>query len=259
MLDFVFYKTIDTEIDALGKVYKDNEHLKKQNDTGKKSFLFLFWFLKRYLPNHDPLTLDSYVTEGNDDSSCDLIFDNKDQLGNSVFYVVQAKWFAENNIGKYKGGETDIKSCITDFRTILDGTKKSTNEKFNSQYQRLIEHKKKNGKIKFIFLMLVNKDVDVQEYIKDFKPPLLTFEIYNLFKLKQEYVDLEYKGVKTHNPLDTPYEPKAEITINFEENKVIKVDSPFLSYIFLIKPKQVYELFNKYGQALFYKNIRNPL
>ncbi|MDA8963515.1 AIPR family protein [bacterium] len=260
MKNEIFYDIIDEKIDELSSIFKDNEHLKKQDVNGKKSFSFLLWFLNRYLPNHDLSEFEDLITEGNDDSSCDLIFTNKDQLGNEIYYVVQAKWFAKSNINKAKEITKEIKACLSDFRLIMSGKKESEhNEKFNSQYKKFISHKRNNGKVKFVFLALCNGEIDINEHIADFKSPLVSFELIDFFKLKQQFVEIEYKGIKTHNPIETPYIPKSEFDLEFEKEQVITNDKPHPSHIFLVKPREIYTLFEKYGHSLFYKNIRNPL
>ncbi|ARV15369.1 AIPR family protein [Polaribacter sp. SA4-12] len=260
MKNEIFYDIIDQGIDELSDTFKKNEHLKKQDKNGKKSFSFLLWFLNRYLPNNDLSDFENLITEGNDDSSCDLIFTNKDQLGKEIYYVVQAKWFAKSNINKAKEITKEVKACLSDFRLILSGKKESEhNENFNVQYRKFIDHKKNNGKVKFVFLALCNGDIDINEHINDFKSPLVSFEFIDFFKLKQQFVEIEYKGVKTHNPIETPYIPKSEFNLEFEKEQVISIEKPHPSNIFLVKPKEIYNLFDKYGQSLFYKNIRNPL
>jgi len=255
-----FYDIIDERIDELSVIFKENKHLKKQDSNGKKSFSFLLWFLNRYLPGNDLSEFEDLITEGNDDSSCDLIFKNKDQNGNEIYYVVQAKWFAKSNINKAKEITKEIKACLSDFRLVMSGKKESEyNKNFNAQYQKFLKHKKSNGKIKFVFLALCNGEINVREHIEGFISPLVSFELIDFFKLKQQYIEIEYKGVKTHNPIETPYIPKSEFDLKFEKNQVIYIDRPFKSNIFLVKPKEIYSLFEKYGHSLFYKNIRNPL
>jgi hypothetical protein len=43
------------------------------------------------------------------------------------------------------------------------------------------------------------------------------------------------------------------------EKNFLRIDAPFNSYTFLIRPKTIYDLFEKYGFKLFFSNIRNPL
>lgn len=260
MKNDIFYDIIDKRIDELSNIFKNNLHLKKQDSNGKKSFSFLLWFLERYLPNNELTEFENLITEGNDDSSCDLIFKNKDQLGKEIYYVVQAKWFSKSNINKAKEINKEVKACLSDFRIILQGKKESDhNENFNLQYSKFIEHKRNNGKVKFVFLALCNGEINIDEHISDFKSPLVSFEFIDFFKLKQQFVEIEYKGVKTHNPIETPYIPKSEFILEFEKEQVISVETPYPSFIFLVRPKEIYNLFEKYGQSLFYKNIRNPL
>ena len=260
MKNEIFYDIIDERIDELSTIFKDNEHLKKQDVNGKKSFSFLLWFLNRYLPKNDLSEFENLITEGNDDSSCDLIFTNMDQFGNEIFYVVQAKWFSKSNINKAKEITKEIKACLSDFRLIMSGKKESEyNENFNLQYEKFLKHKRNNGKVKFVFLALCNGEVDIDEHLTDFKSPLVSFEFIDFFKLKQQFIEIEYKGVRTHNPIETPYIPKTEFNLEFEKEQVISINKPHPSYIFLVKPKEIYNLFEKYGQSLFYKNIRNPL
>lgn len=260
MKNETFYDIIDKRIDVISEIFHDNEYLKKQNESGKKSFSFLFWFLERYLPNKDLQSFESFITEGNDDSSCDIIFNNIDQSDNEIYYVVQAKWFNKNNIKKSNEITKEIKACLTDFNLILSGKKTSKhNVNFNLQYEKFIEHKRKNKKIKFIFLALCNGDININEHIDNFINNLVSFELIDFLKLKTQYIEIEYKGIKTHNPIETPYIPKSEFNLEFEKEKVINIDKPFQSNIFIVKPKQIYLLFEKYGHSLFYKNIRNPL
>ena len=76
MKNEAFYDLIDNRINQITDIFKENVHLKKQNENGRKSFSFLFWFLERYLPNKELSEFENYITEGNDDSSCDIIFNN---------------------------------------------------------------------------------------------------------------------------------------------------------------------------------------
>ena len=262
MDDKSFYDVLDEEIDAAANTFKDNEFLKKVKDNvnATKSFSFLYWFLERYLPNKDFVDFENYITEGEDDSSCDLIFSNENHDGKEVFYVVQAKWFEKGNISKSKGLTKEIKACLSDFNLIKSGKKSSTlNDKFNIQYQKLIDHKNKNGKIKFIFLALCNGDINIRDYVDDFISNMVSFELMDFQKIKEQYVELKYKGVRTHNPLEKPYYPISELNLKIEKDQIIKINNPYESYILIIKPKEIYILFEKYGNSLFAKNIRNPL
>ncbi|MEQ9278696.1 MAG: AIPR family protein [Balneola sp.] len=263
MKDIDFYNIIDNEIDHIIKEYKSSSILAKKDISGKKSFCFLIWFLRKYIPSQDVIDLDQYIVDGHDDSSCDLIFYNFDSYGNKVFYVVQAKWFDRSNISKTNKMSKDLKACLTDFRVIRNGSKEPSivNKKFNLMYEEFLKHKKDNGKIKFIFLHLCQKIEGVKEQIDDFTTKLVSFQTLDIFELKKHYVEFNYKGIKTHNPLETPYEPKTEIELKVIKNSNIEIPkpAPFESYIVLLRPSQIFDLFDKYGLSIFYKNIRNPL
>lgn len=256
-----FYDIIDKEIEDLIEVFKNNDHLKKQDENGKKSFAFLLWFLKEYLPNCQLENIENYITEGNDDSSCDLIFNNTDQSGSEIYYVVQAKWFSKNNINNSKGISKEVKACLSDFKLILSGKKEPSevNPNFNIQYENFLNHKKNNGKVKFIFLALCRGDINIEKHIEDFVNMLVAFDLIDFSKLKKQYIEIKYKGIITHNPIEEPYIPKAKFNLSFKKEQFIHIGAPYESYIFLVEPKEIYNLFEKYGNSLFYKNIRNPL
>lgn len=255
-----FYDIVKTEIDAILLDFKDNSNLKKfKTNEGKQSFGFLLWFLKRYYPLGQ--NYEQYITEGDDDNSCDIIFDNIDNYGKNIYYVVQAKWFSIKNISTTNGMSKEVKACISDFETILSGRKtpSKVNLNFNEKYEELLKHKKGNGQIKFVFVALCIASEKANDNIDNFISDLVGFEIMDIFRLKRDYIELEFKGAKTHNPLETPYEPKGEILLDVVEKNFICIKTPYPAYIFLVRPKLIYELFEKYGYALFYKNIRNPL
>ena len=210
MRNETFYDTVDYQIENLNKIFKDNEFLKKQDQTGKKSFGLLLWFLNNYLPEKELAEYEDLITEGDDDSSCDIIFQNSDQEGEEVYYVIQAKWFKLGNINKTNKIGKEIKACLSDFRLILSGKKtpSHTNEKFNTQYKKFITHKKNNCKIKFVFVTLCQSDENINEHISSFVSELVSFELLDLNILKQNFIEIHYKEIKTHNPLETPYLPK---------------------------------------------------
>lgn len=255
-----FYTIVENEIKKILVEYQDDEHLKKiKTNEGKLSFGFLIWFLSRYYPKGNDYI--QYITEGDDDNSCDIIFNNNDNTGKNIFYVVQAKWFNIKKISSTNEMSKEIKACLSDFTTILKGKKKPTklNTNFNEKYLKLLEHKRNNGEIKFVFVALCKSSERANDNIDDFITKLVKFEILDINRLKRDFIELEYKGAKTHNPLETPYEPKSEILLRIIEKNSIKIDSPYPAFIFLVRPKLIYELFETYGYSLFYKNIRNPL
>ena len=50
-----------------------------------------------------------------------------------------------------------------------------------------------------------NGEINIKEHIDDFISNLVTFELIDFYKLKEQYIEIEFKGVKTHNPIETPY------------------------------------------------------
>lgn len=258
-----FYDIVDQEIIDLNKAFKNNVFLSGlKTEDGKKSFGFLLWFLKNYLPNTELTDYENLITEGEGDNSCDLIFSNIDNEGKEVYYVVQAKWFQKSNINKTNEISKEVRACLSDFRLILSGRKSDNNNiKFAQQYVKFINHKRNNGKVKFLFVCLCQGVENVNEHIADFVSELIFFELLDLNKLKHNYIEIEFKEIRTHNPIETPYVPKTEFDLNFEEKKCIKIPNnlPHEAHLFLIKPIEIYRLFSNYGFSLFYKNIRNPL
>ena len=90
--------------------------------------------------------VETYITDGTDDSSCDIIYDNIDSSGRNVFYVIQAKWCTKSNIGS-EGLGKEIKACLSDFTLILEGKKSKSkiNEKFNNKYENHCNTKKQTN------------------------------------------------------------------------------------------------------------------
>lgn len=263
MLTSTFRLLLENEIGQIvPEIEKQNPEIKAEDQ--KKSFAFLHWFLINYYPEKRDKDFKSKITEGNDDGSCDIIFTNKNRSGEKVFYVIQAKWFNIKNASKTnKTGEL-VKSCISDFELIITGKAplSKTNQKFNEQYKKLKKHIKRNGKVKFIFLPLCERTKSADNNINKFNDdnqPLISLELYDINKLKLDYIELKFKEVKTHNPLETPYEPIDKIKLAVDIENRISIKEPDESYIFLVKPKLIHELFAKYQFSLFYRNIRNPL
>ena len=92
-----FYDIVDSEIDAIIDKYSDEEVLKNMKETNsKKSYGFLLWFLENNLKNEIAQIekWKTYIVDGDDDNSCDLIFSNKEK-DEEVFYIVhrtRAEW-----------------------------------------------------------------------------------------------------------------------------------------------------------------------
>ncbi len=268
MLTEKFYDILDSEIDAIIDRYKDQPAIARHKDKNqKKSYAFLVWFLEFY----GRLSLfKEYITNGTEDASCDIIFDKTDSLGNTAFYVVQAKWFNRKNaLGKI--GAKDVKYSLNDFETIIRGDiQKTRNEEFNKKYRALLEHLNKNGKVKFIFLALARGSDEYKENVESFNKknePNSTIEIIDIERIKRDYIDLKYKGIKKETPLDMHVAPEySKISLKIERSAdvsgkgdIIKKSGSYRAYVVMVKPRVIHELFDVYGFSLFYKNVRNPL
>ena len=125
-----FYDTLDVEFQ---KVIDDNPHDQRlQKDKQNiKSYAFMIWFMRFY----GRRTIhNQYITDGDDDTSCDIIFSNLDAFGKTVFYVVQAKWNNRKNATSKFSGET-FRATLADFELVLTGQKQvSRNENFARKY-----------------------------------------------------------------------------------------------------------------------------
>ena len=259
-----FYKIIDGEIIELLEKYKNDAYLVKHKQmNNRKSFGFLIWFLETYsgLANYA-----DFITDGDNDASCDIVFDKTDNQSKKVFYIVQSKWNQEKNIEKDKS-RGEITKALNDFETILRGDKKDVNDRLKDKLIELDAHLKANGEVKFIFLSLAQYQGGSDENIESFKKQddKIDFEIIDIERIKHDYIERNYKKIKPLNPLQTYYDPKeSPVTLEVERlesnnENFIKVERPFEAYVFLLRPKMIFDLFEKYGFALFYKNVRNPL
>ena len=267
-----FCQVLDQELDDLLEEFQEDEVLRMlKSPEQKKSYAFLIWFLRFY--GSTQILFREAITEGNDDSSCDIILVKPNLDNRDCFYIVQSKW--RKNPRKSEGIADDIKKALSDFDTILQGSRKpGKNAKFNEQYAKLKDHLARNGEVKFVFLMLAPYQANIRKNIEDnirsFKnnhPTVRDVEIIDLERLKYDFIDKRYKRIQPDNPLDDPHNPEnAEIILDIErisneteQGDYIRVSKPFESYMFFIRPKIVFELFDKYGFHLFAQNIRNPL
>ncbi len=265
MLTEDFYKIIDTELtEILGK-YKDDEYIKKNKSAinNQKAYALLIWFLEFYGKKTD---YTSHITDGEEDSSCDIVFDHLDNQRQRVFYIVQSKWNIETNCNK-EVEKKDILQALNDFDTILRGKKEKVSAKLKSKIDELQEHQKANGDVKFIYLTLCNGNPKADDNIKSFieNHKRTKFDFYDINRIKVDYIERKFKKIDPINPLENYYNPE-ESKINIEVQRInpasgnyIRVEKPFEAYVFLIKPKTIFELFEKYGFSLFFRNVRNPL
>ncbi|WP_375560374.1 AIPR family protein [Bernardetia sp. OM2101] len=288
MLTNNFYKLLNKELVQILDNNKEDEELHKhKKDEQNKGYAFLIWFLNFY---GQKTLYKQYITDGKDDSSCDIIFENTDSQGQRIFYVVQSKWInitinEEGNLVKKgspiqefpKIGKEEFNAVIKEFDTVLDGSKKEgKNEKFNEKYRKLIEHLEANGKAKFIFFTAADTNPEIEDTIKSFEKqhaPNVTFQLIDINRIKQDYIEFKYKEIVANNPLEYNYDPEdEEIILEVErfnsgehvsqessKRDMLQFEGRMQAYIFLLKPKTVHALFQKFKFSLFFKNIRNPL
>jgi hypothetical protein len=147
-----FYNIIDSELNDLLEKYKDDKFIQKHRNAinNQKSYALLIWFLEFY---GKISSYTSFITDGDNDSSCDIVFDKINNYGDKVFYVVQSKWNNAGNSEK-ESDKDEILKALSDFTTILRGEKEDFNDKLKLKLEELDKHLKENGEVKFIFLAL---------------------------------------------------------------------------------------------------------
>jgi hypothetical protein len=255
-----FYSVINSELNSLVEKYEEDELLKKYKAPAQKSsYALLIWFLEFYGKRAN---YKDYITDGDNDSSCDIVFDNVNNQGEKVFYIVQSKW---NNVANSEK-ETDrdeILKALNEFETLLRGEKRYVNEKLQAKLDELDKHRKNNGEVKFIFLSLShykgNADDNIRGFVK--QDDKIQCEVVDIDRIKSDYIDRTYKGIEPVNPLEFYQNPEeSPITLEIiQTHGKIKIEKPFEAYLFLLRPKTIYNLFDKYKFSLFFKNVRNPL
>jgi AIPR protein len=257
-----FYDILDNEFEELIKENPHDDRLHKGDDSTRKSFAFLIWFLKFY--GKRPI-YNLNITEGDDDTSCDIIFSTIDTVGKKIFYVVQAKWKNKKNVNE-KLDSTAFRATLDDFKLVYLGEKKfsSKNNNFNRQYEELKQHLAENQYVKFVYVTLTQTNPSVIENVEAFRKQCADFEIIDIERLRRDFIEVRYKQIEPTNPLEYDYNPDYDaITLPIEqldvEKNYLRIDAPYKAYTFLIRPKTVFDLFNQYGFKLFFENIRNPL
>ncbi len=272
MISEQFYDVLDKELEII--IQNNLSFFKKFKQINQqKSNALLIWFLQMYAPK--TLLYQNVITDGKDDNSCDIIFSSKEDE-EEVFYVVQSKWNVKPNYQEDRQSPKmnidEVKKAIIDFESIFRTDKpKGKNELFNQKLTEIYQHRVKNGgSIKFIFLSLMPYHEELNEYIRNFEqnysPSKL--EILDIERLKRDYIEFKFKQIQVENPLHykllNPINDKVTLPIERIENAMgkgdhIKIEKPYESYVFLLKPKTIFELFEKYNFALFFSNVRNPL
>jgi hypothetical protein len=283
-----FYKILNEELlQIIDKNPTDIELNKHKNIEQNKGYAFLIWFLDFYGQNK---LYKNYITEGKDDSSCDIIFSNKDFEDNDIYYVVQSKWIncKINEDGQLLRKNKPIKeypildkeefnAVLTEFTAVANGSRQEgKNEKFNQKYQDLITHLEKNGKAKFIFFTAAEYSNEVNDTVKSFNrehAPNIELMTIDIEKIKRDYIEFRFKEIITNNPLEYNYHAEDEnIEIEIERYKngssgkeyvayrdILQFEGRMQAYIFSLRPKTIHQLFKKYKFNLFFKNVRNPL
>jgi len=261
MLTKNFYNLIDGELNALLEKYQEDEFIKKHRSArnNQKSYALLIWFLAFYGRKSN---YENFITDGSSDSSCDIVFDNISSHGDRIFYVVQSKWNNADNSEK-ETNKDEILKALNDFETILRGKKQNINEKLKTKLEELYSHLENNGEVKFVFLTLSQYRGGADENISAFttSDEKIRFEVIDINRIKIDYIDRQYKQTEPLNPLERYQNPEeSPVTLEIvQKNGTVKIEKPFEAHMLLVRPKSIYDLFEKYGFALFCKNVRNPL
>ena len=266
-----FYPIIDAELKEILEKNPSLKKHKKEKEYLNKGPAFLVWFLRFYGQTNSEY--EKYITDGNDDYSCDIIFSNENSEGKTFFYVVQSKWINWKSPSKYpKIGEKEFATATSDFGTILGGEAESKNEAFNRKYVELKRHLEANGEAKFIFFTMA-QDNDSKRIFStkeafernNAHAPNVSLEIISVERIRRDFIDQRIKKIRSSNPLEHSHDANAEgakITLEIERYKkpdFIEYQGREKASIFLLKPKTIHELFEKYQLGLFFSNIRNPI
>ncbi|RPF16840.1 AIPR family protein [Vibrio crassostreae] len=262
-----FYKVLDEELTLISNEFTGDLARQLKEDHQKKSYAFMIWFLNFY-SNIELNEISEFITDGNGDNSCDIILDKVNSQGDKIFYLVQSKWNQKNKCNGHFESEV-LKSFLSDAQSIIRGDKeKTTNEKFNQRYEKLLEHVKQNGEVKVVYLSLKNNCKSSDSNILSFESAMganVKVDSFDINRLKLDYIDRNFKKNSPPNPLEKIYSPEYEkikldiIQLNSNNSHKIQVDTPFPSLVFNISPKTIFNLVDRYGVSLFNKNVRNPL
>ena len=258
-----FYDILDKELEAVIADNPRDEKLHKGGIEQRKARAFLIWFMQFYGKKS---IYNTYITDGTDDTSCDIIFPTHDNVGKKIMYVVQSKWCARKNCSDETKAK-EFKATLDDFKLIYSSQKEVTsitNKTFNEQYQAIKQHLADNNSVKFIYLTLNRNNPIISENLDLFRKQVSDIEVIDIERLKRDFIEVKYKGIQPENPLEYNYEAESDTIIlpieqlDIEKN-YLTVKGAHNSYTFLVRPKAIYDLFEKYGFKLFFNNIRNPL
>ena len=262
MLNTEFYDILDAELTQLVEDNGFRPALKHKTVEQNKPYVFLIWFLRIYGQTYRHLP---YITDGKGDSSCDIILDIEDVVHGKMYYVAQSKWNNKRNCIK-KIDSQEFKATLDNFQLVFEGEKGETgNERFNEKYKELQQHVSQNGLVRFVYLALCESNPEIADNIAAFEKNHSTkIKILDINRLKLDYIDRHYKQIAPDSPLEIKHSPiKKKMQLPIEQLNIkqnfLRVERPFLMYVLLLRPKTIFDLFNKYKFRLFFKNVRNPL
>jgi hypothetical protein len=266
-----FYQLITSELtNFLQENAGDVKTQTHKNQDFNKGYALLIWFLRFY--GQKDLYM-SYITDGTDDNSCDIIFSNKNADDEDIFYIVQSKninFDLKKGIKQYPLiDKTEFGHALNDFRVVLNGRRVlGKNQQFNRKYEELRKHLENNGKAKFIFFTLAKFNAEVSEAVETFNKeyaPNVSLEVIDIERIRQDYIEIKYKEVMSLNPLEYIHDAEhSAITLPIERLKntkrdIFEFEGRAQSYLILLKPKTIHELFKRFKFSLFFKNVRNPI
>ncbi|MGB1204650.1 MAG: AIPR family protein [Chitinophagales bacterium] len=277
-----FYDLISEELLAILKKNPSDKKLHQHKSIDQnKGYALLVWFLKFY---GQQSIYKTFITEGDNDNSCDIIFSNKSTKDENIFYVVQSKHInlAKNKDNQYlkKGklvteknfpqiNKQEFGYALNDFNIILNSEKEGgKNKNFDKQYAKLKEHLSNNGKVKFIFFTLAQTNEEINDAVENFNTtyaPNVSLEIIDIKRIRKDYIEFQFKEVTTSNPLEYAYNSEdSTIELPIERLKntkrdIFEFEGRTEAFTFLLKPKTIHALFKQYRFSLFFKNVRNPL
>ncbi len=267
-----FYELLQAEIDAILAATENandarlHQHKDPKNNRG---YALLVWFLAFY---EQTAAYRTYITEGSDDYSCDIIFHKTDARGKTVYYVVQSKNIHPQNPEKNYPAidKEELNAAVAEFRQLLDGLPLlSKNERFSEKYKELLQHLKNNGEAKFIFFSPAkpNRDIDTAQIVQNFEQAYrgVRLEIIDGERLREAYIERRYKGILSNSPLLQNDDAQSSVIVLPIERRaaaqrdVLEFEGRAKAVIVLLRPKTLYDLFSVYAFSLFRSNVRNPL
>ncbi len=242
--------------------------LKKIN-AAEPSNSFMLWFLKFYLSELQAANFEDVISDKPHDMSCDLVF-SRNYAGKTTFYVVQSKYREVKNVDD-KLPAKELKSALADFIGLLKNEEpRSNNTIFLQKSKELKEQLRNNGEVKFIYLCLCKKNTDVEatnaiNAFEKLDKSKIRFEWFDIDRLRFDFIDANFKKIENPYRLESSnYAEEADI-----ELEIVKIDNspsfiwidnrPHQAYTLLLRPKTIYELFERFRFGLFVKNVRNPI